>query len=259
MQLWLELERLGDRLVAVDRLLRTRFGQPGPWHRLDPVSQLVLGLVGGRTREADSLRAFEALANRYRSWSGVRDAPEHEVRRIIRAVTYADAKASNLKGALQRVTALRGELALDFLRAWPVHDALAWLERLPGVGRKTSAVTLNFSTLGMRALVLDTHHLRVLRRLEIVSRKADTRRAYDRIVPRLPPSWGPVRFDDHHQLMKRLGQRFCHHGTPSCAPCPLARICPSQKRSKREVRGKTMRELPRTVRSPAARALISGS
>lgn len=233
MQLWLEFcDRQGE-VAQIDRLLRNRFGQPGPWRRLDPVSQLVLGMVGGRTIEADSLRAFETLVRRFSSWEGVRDAPDKEIHKSIDSVTYAETKAERLKAALSIVTVLRGGLTLDFLRALRVDDALVWLERLPGVGRKTSAVTLNFSTLRMPALVIDTHHLRVLRRLGLVGSRAGAREAYDRIVPCMPLTWGTEALDDHHQLMKRLGQANCHHKAPSCRDCPLAALCRTQVSGRR--------------------------
>ena len=128
-----------------------RFGSPGPWVYPDPVSQLVLGLVGGRTREAVSLAAFTSLARKFRCWEAVRDAPVAEVRATIRHVTYADVKADRLQCALKRLTDRRGRLELEFLGRLDLTSAMAWLMRLPGVGPKVAALTLNFSTLRMPA------------------------------------------------------------------------------------------------------------
>lgn len=204
-----------------------RYGAPGPWLHLDPVSQLVMGLIGGRTRSGVSLAGFEALRRRFASWEAVRDALPRDIQVCIAPVTFAEAKAPRLKAALQQVTALRGRLELDFLADWPVEPALAWLEGLPGVGRKVSAATLNFSSLRRKALVIDTHHLRVLKRLGLIRPRADAEEAYRRIVPRLPPTWTAKDFDDHHQLFKTLGQRRCHHAAPACRGCPLRDLCPT--------------------------------
>ena len=57
---------------------------------------------------------------------------------------------------------------LDFLGDHPVEQGLRWLEEIYGVGRKIAAATLNFSTLRKRAMVVDTHVLRVLRRFGFV-------------------------------------------------------------------------------------------
>ena len=65
-------------------------------------------------------------------------------------------------------------------------ESLIWLERLSGVGRKFAAATPNFGTLARPALVIDTHHLRVLRRLGFVGWRADLRKTYDTVMPLLP-------------------------------------------------------------------------
>ena len=191
------------------------------------MSQLGLGIIGGRTYGSVSLAAFEALAHRFGTWDRVRDAPVAEVQKTIRAVTYAEAKAAHLQGALRRITAVRGRLTLDFLRALTVENALIWLENLSGVGRKASAATLNFSTLRMEALVIDTHHLRVLRRLGLVNPRTDLAEAHDRITPCLPADWTADDLDDHHGMIKALGQKTCRHGNPDCGGCPLSDLCPT--------------------------------
>lgn len=225
----LALSILDDQplLTEIDRRLRARFGVRGPWFRPDPVSQLVQGMVGGRTHEAVTLEAFKALRRRFRPWERLRDAPLADIQEAIQTVTYAQKKAVHLKTSLEMITAARGALTLDFLASFAVEDALLWLERLPGVGRKTSAVTLNFSTLRMRALVIDTHHLRILRRLHLVGARANIHHAYERVMPCLPADWGAEDLDVHHQLIKRLGQEICAARGLDCPNCPLRDLCPT--------------------------------
>lgn len=226
MQLVLPIDDRTRRLSQIHRRLLARFGRPGPWIPLDPVSQLVMGIIGGRTRGEDSLAAFQALLARFGRWEAVRDASLSEVRCRIRAVTFADVKAARLKAALRTITAARGRLTLDFLDGLTVDEGLFWLERLPGVGRKVAAATLNFSSLRKPALVIDTHHLRVLRRLGLVGPRTSPLQAYDALMPCLPLGWTAEDLDDHHQLMKALGQTTCRHGVPSCHLCPLRALCP---------------------------------
>jgi len=212
----------------VHHRLLGRFGKPGPWFHPDPLSQLVLGLVGGRTPEAVSLAAYRDLVRKFASWTALRDAPVEDIRAVIGRVTFAEVKAVRLRQALQQVTERRGRLTLDFLQTLDPASAMGWLMQLPGVGPKTAAVTLNFSTLRMRALVIDTHHLRVVRRLRLVPDRARFEQAFDQLMSQLPAEWGPGDIDDHHQLMKRLGQTTCHHGNPQCGHCPLFSLCPSR-------------------------------
>lgn len=225
MQLLFAFDDGAASLADIHFRLLTRFGRQGPWHHLDPVSQLGLGIVGGRTRGSVSLSALEALMRRFGSWEAVRDSRYAEVRKIIGTVTFPDNKARYLQCALRQLTQMRGRLELEFLADWPVEAAMGWLERLPGVGRKVSAATLNFSSLKMKALVIDTHHLRVMKRLGLLRRQAGFTEAYRHLMPRLPAHWTAADVDEHHQLVKLLGQTICHYDVPACADCPLAALC----------------------------------
>lgn len=225
MQLVFQFADCSQTLVEVHRRLLRHFGSPGPHVQLDPVSQLVMGLIGGRTRGEVSLSAFCALFRHFGSWEAVRDAPATRIQKEILQVTFAEVKAQRFRAALELVTRLNGKLTLDNLEPMPVIDALLWLERLPGVGRKTSAATVNFSTLRKPALVIDTHHLRMLRRLGVVGNKADFLQAYDKVMPALPTAWGANEVDLHHQLMKLLGQTICRYQAPECDCCPVNDLC----------------------------------
>lgn len=231
MQLLLRLDDGPITLQTVHTRLLARFGKPGPWLHLDPVSQFAMGMIGGRTREQESRAAFEALSRRFRDWEAVRDAPCDVLRAAIAPVNFAERKAPRMQAALRAITMLRRRIELDFLRDLPVDAALAWLEQLPGVGRKVSAATLNFSTLRMRSLVVDTHHLRIVRRLGLIRPHATYEEAYRRLMPRLPEHWTASELDDHHQLLKRLGQTVCRHEAPRCDCCPLRDLCPSRRRN----------------------------
>lgn len=228
MQLLLPIEDDPLTLEAIHTRLLARIGRPRPCYLLDPVSQFVMGMIGGRTREAESLAAFEALRSIFGEWEAVRDAPPRAIHAAIAPVNFSEIKAPRLQAALRAITAHRRRLELDFLAELTVDTALAWLERLPGVGRKVSAATLNFSTLRMRALVVDTHHLRVVRKLGLTRPHASHEEAYRRLMPRLPPDWDAGVLDDHHQLLKRLGQTICRSDRSQCRDCPLNDLCPSR-------------------------------
>jgi endonuclease III len=106
-----------------------------------------------------------------------------------------------------------------------VEQASHSLQQLRGVGPKISACVLNFSTLQMRALVVDTHYLRFAVRFELIR----DRRQYDgtvRAIQQLvPDSWLASDTEEHHVLVKRLAQEFCVAGTPRCSGCPLKALC----------------------------------
>ncbi|MEM9013341.1 MAG: Fe-S cluster assembly protein HesB [Pseudomonadota bacterium] len=233
MQLLLQFDARPRLLADVHQRLRRHFGTPtvGPW--LEPLDQLVLSLIGGRTRSGVALAAFTALRRRFADWATVRDAPLAEVEATIARVTFAEVKAPQLQAALHALSQPDGRVALDDLTQLSVPAALNRMERLPGVGRKVAAAVLNFSTLRRAALVIDSHHLRILRHLRIVGRRVPAHVAYDRVMPLLPPAWGAVEMERHHLLMKHLGQTICTVTQPDCGRCPLRPLCPDGRMRRR--------------------------
>lgn len=195
--------------------------------RLSPPDQLVRAMLGARTQDAVSLQAFWRLKRRYADWSQLAAADYREVLERIAGVTFAEDKAANLQAAMARLDLSRGGRALDFLAEWPVDSALAWLESLPGVGRKTSAAVLNFSTLQRPAMVIDSHHQRVAKRLGLARWRASVEDTYNVLMASAPGDWAAADFERHHHNIKAHGQKLCHHLAPDCRGCPLADICPS--------------------------------
>lgn len=194
-----------------------------------PAAQLVKSMISGRTRDAVSRAAFRRLGTRYRTIARLADADAADVAQIIADVTFADAKAGYVVAALRILRDECGGYDLDFLASQRLPEALAFLEHLPGVGRKVSASTLNASTLAMPVMIVDTHVLRVLRRLRAVDAHADYRRASE-LVTAAMPEWKGVDFLRFHVAAKRLGQTLCRDAMPDCRHCPLAADCPSVSR-----------------------------
>jgi endonuclease-3 len=193
--------------------------------RRKPIGQLVKSLISGRTRDAVSLAAYHRLRAHFGSAGGIAAAEPSGVEAVITDVTFARAKAEWLVAALRQIREERPDFRLDFLGALPLDAALAWLERLPGVGRKVAASVLNASTTARPVLIVDSHVLRVLQRLGFVPAGADPRMASEAVMAAMP-AWPADDFLMLHHGMKRLGQRFCHVAMPDCAACPLAAECP---------------------------------
>jgi endonuclease-3 len=123
------------------------------------------------------------------------------------------------------VTERHGTLSLDFLAEMEVFDARKWLEELPGVGPKTSAAVLSFSTLRAKALPVDSHHFRVAVRLGIIEAKIGEGKANRVLENLLPPDFNAQEMYDNHQVMMRHGQKICFHFKPDCQNCMLLDIC----------------------------------
>ncbi len=197
------------------------------FHDLDPLSELVSSLLSHRTKNRDSGLAFSNLRNIFGSWENVRDAPTDEVQAAIEPCTWPEQKAPRLQQVLQMVTERRGTLSLDFLADMDVADARKWLEELPGVGPKTSAAVMSFSTLRAKALPVDSHHFRVAVRLGIIDAKVGEGKANRILENLLPTDFTAQEMYDNHQVMMRHGQKVCFHFKPACKDCVLLELCPT--------------------------------
>ncbi|MGV3615184.1 MAG: endonuclease III domain-containing protein [Fimbriimonas sp.] len=216
-----------EKVRLVHEALCRVYGCPIPYfHDLDPVSELVSSLLSHRTRNQDSGKAFKELRRRFVDWAAVRDAPVAEVEAAISGVTWPEQKAPRIQQVLRMVTELRGELNLDFLAEMEVADAREWLERLPGIGPKTSAAVLSFSRLRLRALPVDSHHHRVAVRLGLISPKVDVGPAHAILAAQLPDEWDAQQVYDNHEVLMLHGQRCCFHQAPACHRCPVLSLCP---------------------------------
>jgi len=215
--------------AAVDiRVLRDRlrivYGRVRPENRLEAIDQFVRSFIGSKTKDAVSWKAFWRMAKQFRSWDALADAPEAEILAQLEGVTHAEKKAPELKRALRKIRVRAGALDLHFLIDHPVEQALRWLEEIDGVGRKIAASTLNFSVLGMRAFVVDTHVLRVLRRFGFVDARAETAEVSNAVMA-AAADFDAADLYELHWYLKRLGQNTCTAYRANCISCPLSDVC----------------------------------
>lgn len=219
---------LHGKALEIHRRLCRAYGCPiAYFHELDPMSELVSSLLSHRTRNADSARAYRALTARFPDWAAVRDAPVEHVREAIAAATWPEQKAPRLQAILRAITAERGELSLDFLGELPVPEARAWLERLPGIGPKTSAAVLSFSRLRRPALPVDSHHHRVALRTGLIPANVTVGPSHRLLAALLPLDWDAQEIYDHHEVLMLHGQRCCFFHDRACGRCVLIDLCPA--------------------------------
>ena len=206
--------RLTDAYHA-DSLARSHGGS------LPPVDELVLTFLSQSTTDVNSWRGYRTLRARFPDWEAVADAPVEEIEEAIRAGGLARRKAPRIQAALRRLREERGRVTLDFLAEMTPRDALAYLMSFHGVGRKTASCVLLFS-LGMPAMPVDTHVLRVARRLRLIPARATAEQAHDLLEALAPPA-DYYRF---HVNMIAHGRQTCAARRPACPRCVILELCP---------------------------------
>jgi endonuclease-3 len=226
---------VADKALAIHARLCPVYGCPIPYfHSLDPVSELVSSLLSHRTRNAESGRAFKALRARFPDWESVIDAEVPEIQAAIAGVTWPELKAPRIREVLIAVRERCGSLDLAFLGDLDVAAARAWLETIPGIGPKTSAAVLSFSTLRMPAQPVDSHHHRVAQRLGLIGPRVDVGPSHAILRAQLPADWSAQALYDNHEILMLHGQQVCHHRRPACGRCVLVDLCPSAALGARE-------------------------
>ena len=219
-------DTLARKALAIHDRLARAYGAPFAYFQsLDPLSELVSTLLNHRTRNRTAKAAFERLRARYPDWADVRDAPVAEIEAAIAGVTWPEAKAPRLQEVLRAVERRAGRLDLGFLADLPVAEARAWLEAIPGVGPKSSAAVLSFSTLRRPALPVDSHHHRVAQRVGLIGKTVAVGPSHAVLQGYLPEGWDAQQVYDHHQLFMRHGQKVCHWRSPDCEGCVLFDLC----------------------------------
>jgi endonuclease III len=201
--------------------LRAAYGAPPPRPRRAPLDELVQTILSQNTSDRNSGRAYRALRERFPRWSQVMEADPEELVAVLRPGGLARQKAPRIQAALRALAALPGGLRLAWLDGLPDAEALARLTALPGVGTKTASCVLLFS-LGRPVMPVDTHVLRVARRLGLVPAGATAERAHAILTAATPAE----RMLEAHLLLIEHGRRTCRARRPACERCPLLDLCP---------------------------------
>jgi len=143
------------------------------------------------------------------------DAGQGELREDISSITYPNQKAGWIVDACRTIIEEHdGE----------VPDTMDDLTELSGVGRKTANVVLQHGYDVVEGIAVDTHVMRLARRLGLTER--GTRERIETELIELVPEEDWQAFT--HLLISH-GRATCTARNPDCGDCILEDICPSSK------------------------------
>ncbi|MBC7247593.1 MAG: endonuclease III [Actinobacteria bacterium] len=183
---------------------------------------LVHTILSQNTSDANSYLAFRRLKERFPRWEDAAAAGEAAVEEAIRPGGISRVKAARIAELLERVRGDFGSYCLAPLAGMEPRAALAYLMDIPGVGRKTAAVLLLFQ-LGHPLFPVDTHVLRVGKRLGLIPERAGPDRAHE-VMDALVPD--DIKYRLHLNMVEH-GRKVCRARRPRCEGCCLRDICPS--------------------------------
>lgn len=109
-----------------------------------------------------------------------------------------------------------------------VPDSLEKLTSLSGVGRKTANVVLS-NVFNHQAIAVDTHVLRVSKRLSLTSPSSNPTKCEQDLL-KIVPKNSRTRF--HHQTVL-FGRNICKAIKPNCEICKLKEICTYYKNKRK--------------------------
>jgi endonuclease III len=173
----------------------------------------VATILSAQSTDARVNLVTPALFKRFPTPKAMAAASLPEIEGLIRSTGFFRAKAKNIQGAARMVTEEFGG---------KVPETMEELLRLPGVARKTANVVLG-SWFGIAAgVVVDTHVLRISRRLELTKETTPVKVEQDlmKIIPQ--DRW--INFS--HEVIHH-GRQVCIARKPRCMDCTLEKLCNS--------------------------------
>ena len=208
-------------ITTITRLLHKKYGKPKQRSRKPPLDVLVGTILSQNTSDANSRPAFRNLKARFGSWEEVERARVSQIERAIWRGGLGNIKARRIQGVLREIRRREGRISLRILNKLSDREGFEYLRSLKGVGEKTAACVLIFA-LGRPVLPVDTHILRVSKRLGLIPPRTTLKDAHG-ILGKKVPKRSVYSF---HLNMINHGREVCRARNPLCSQCVLNTLCP---------------------------------
>ena len=158
------------------------------------------------------------LFKKYRSPVDLAKANPEELEQEIKSTGFYRNKAKNIRA-----------MAKDLVEKYggKVPNSMAELTGLAGVGRKTANVVLGNAFGIDEGIVVDTHVMRLTKRLKLSSHSEPEKIEQD--LMKLVPQSQWTNFS--HWLIWH-GRRRCYARNPDCAGCEIGAFCPSRGKAR---------------------------
>ena len=178
---------------------------------------LVATILSAQCTDARVNIVTPVLFKRFPTPADLAAAPIDEIKEIIRTTGFYNNKAKSIQGAARKIIA-------DFNGKVP--RTMEELLTVPGAARKTANVVLGVAYGHAVGVVVDTHVLRLSRRLELTTETTPEKVEQDltKIIPQ--DHW--IAFS--HEMIHH-GRQVCIARKPRCVDCTLEKLCNSSDKT----------------------------
>lgn len=198
------------------------YGIPRSALARDPLDVLIQTILSQNTNDRNRDRAYGRLRARFPDWEDLLKARKEVVVEAIRPAGLAIQKTKRIRDILRWIKEHHGGLSLEFLKRMDSDEIERTIGSLKGIGPKTFHCLLLFG-MGREAFPVDTHVLRVGKRLGIVPMRINAEKAHGWMIPLVPKG----KSLSLHVNLIRFGRSVCKAKGPRCPICFLAKECPT--------------------------------
>lgn len=187
-----------------------------PHHYLrfeNPFQLLVATILSAQCTDEKVNDVTEELFERYPGPEDFVRARSEEIEEAVRPTGFFRNKAKSIRGASEAIVERFGG---------EVPCTMDELVSLPGIARKSANAILQHGFEKVEGIVVDTHVIRLARRLGWTGEKDPVKIEHDlmELFDRREWRWIPFYLKNH-------GRSVCKAPTPKCGECTVAVLCPS--------------------------------
>jgi len=193
------------------------------WKQYTPFETLIRTILSQNTTDRNAFVAFDNLKAQFRNKIDPETLTYADPQRIQDAIRIAglhNQKSQRIK-MISKIIYYDWKSDFNFIYKAPLKEARQKLMALPGIGKKTADVLLNFC--GKRPILpVDTHITRISKRIGIVPKTAeydDIRRSIESLIP-------ADKILYIHISLIFFGRKICKAINPHCSTCPITHLCP---------------------------------
>jgi endonuclease III len=211
---------LESTLERITEILVQEYDTPDLGNLPDPLDELVFIITTFKTNDSNFRRVFASLRQKFPTWRDLMSAPLEKVKSVLKPAGLSNQKAPRRIEILKRINKEHGSLSLDFLHHLPDQEVENYLRSFDGVGKKGARCIMMYS-LDRQAFPVDTHTLRIFKRLGLLDWTVKPKPAQDIIQDMVPM---PLRMHLHVNLVVH-GRTTCLARNPKCDQCCIAKDC----------------------------------